>query len=52
VKSFDFPHNLIIDKLLPIIVDLSSIDDYYDTLRKTLPDSDRKEPYILRGKKK
>ena len=38
--------------MLPNKVDLSSIDDYYDTLRKATPDSDRKDPYILRGKNK
>jgi transposase len=40
------------DLMLPNKVDLSSIDDYYDTLRKALPDPDRKDSYILRGKKK
>lgn len=40
------------DSMLPNKVDLSSIDDYYDTLRKALPDPDRKDSYILRGKKK
>jgi len=40
------------DAMLPNKVNLSSIDDYYDTLRKALPDPDRKDPYILRGKKK
>jgi len=37
--------------MLPNKVDLSSIDDYYDSLRKALPNPDRKEPYILCGKK-
>ncbi len=40
------------DAMLPYKVNLSSIDDYYDTLRKATADPDRKDPYILRGKKK
>jgi transposase len=40
------------DAMLPHKVNLSSIDDYYDTLRKATADPDRKDPYILRGKKK
>ncbi|MDD4220670.1 MAG: IS66 family transposase, partial [Sphaerochaetaceae bacterium] len=40
------------DAILPNRVDLSSIDDYYDTLRNAAPNPDRKDPYILRGKKK
>jgi len=40
------------DAMLPHRVDLSSVDEYYDTLRKATPDPDRKKPYILRGKKR
>jgi transposase len=40
------------DAMLPDKVDLSPIDDYYDTLRKAVPNPDRKEPYMLRGKKR
>ena len=40
------------DALLPHRVDLSSVDEYYNTLRKATADPDRKEPYILRGKKR
>ena len=40
------------DAMLPHKVDLSSIDDYYDTLRKATANPDRIDSYILRGKKK
>jgi len=40
------------DAMLPHKIDLSSIDDYYDTLRKSAADPDRIDSYILRGKKK
>ncbi len=40
------------DAMLPGKVDLSPIDDYYDTLRKAVPDPNREDPYILRGKKR
>jgi transposase len=40
------------DEMLPHKVNLSTIDDYYNILRNATPDPVRKEPYILRGKKK
>ncbi|MDD3929910.1 MAG: IS66 family transposase [Sphaerochaeta sp.] len=39
------------DALVPGRVDLSNIDDYYAMLRSAVPDPDRTQPYILRGKK-
>lgn len=38
--------------MLPHKVYISSIDDYYDTLRKAIENPDRTDPYILRGKRK
>ena len=40
------------DAMLPHKIDLSSIDEYYDTLRKATANPHRKDAYILRGKKK
>jgi len=40
------------DAMLPHRVNISTIDDYYEKLRKATPDTDRIEPYMLRGKKK
>jgi transposase len=39
------------DVLVPGRADLSNIDDYFTRLRSAMPDPNRTQPYILRGKK-
>jgi len=39
------------DALVPGRVDLSEIDDYFTRLRSAMPDPNRTQPYVLRGKK-
>jgi len=39
------------DALVPGRADLSEVDDYYAMLRSAVPDPDRTQPYVLRGKK-
>jgi len=39
------------DALVPGRAELSEVDDYYAMLRSAVPDPDRTQPYVLRGKK-
>ncbi len=39
------------DSLVPGKADLREVDDYYRKLRSAVPDPQRREPYVLRGKK-
>lgn len=39
------------DALVPGRADLSEVDDYYTRLRSAIPDPNRTQPYVLRGKK-
>ena len=39
------------DALVPGRADLGEVDDYYARLRSAMPDPNRTQPYVLRGKK-
>ncbi len=39
------------DALVPGRVDISEVDHYYDLISSAKTDPERKEPYILRGKR-